>query len=146
MNPPTPILPASHGIQPWMRGFLLLAFGYNLLWGVFISQWPDSFYTWVQQKTGVIEAPDLITYQGYGVLLMALVYLVASMRPAKMWYLVALGAGTKVLGALGFWLLIMEQATTKRFLFHLIFNDLVWVPILAYIAWKGYIGAKEAKV
>ena len=123
------------GVLPWMRGILLLATGYNLLWGIFISQFPDSFYQWVRGLD--TEAPMLVTYQGYGVLVMAAVYLACTLYPAKLWYLVGLGALSKVLGALWFWWVIMEQTVTKKFYFHLIFNDLVWVPVLIAILLKA---------
>ncbi|MEL6535255.1 MAG: hypothetical protein AAFQ98_07590 [Bacteroidota bacterium] len=123
-------------IMPWMRGFLLLATGYNILWGIFISQYPDSFYLWVR---GIKEeAPTLVTYQGYGVLVMAIVFLVAALHPKKYWYLPGFGALAKLGGAAGFWLLIMELETSKKFLFHLIFNDLVWVPFLIVIMVRAY--------
>ncbi|HAA19113.1 MAG TPA: hypothetical protein DCP28_10210 [Cytophagales bacterium] len=129
--------------MPWMRGFLLLATGYNLLWGIFISQFPDSFYLWARGKDQ--EAPILITYQGYGVLIMAVVFLLAALNPQKYWYLPGFGALVKLGGAAGFWLLIMEFETTKKFLFHLIFNDLVWIPFLIAIMVRAYQVQKGTK-
>lgn len=126
---------ATPRIQPWMRGFLLLAVGYHILWGVLISQFPEAFYQWVSRTD---QAPNLlVTYQGYGVLLMALVYLCAGLYPTRLWFLPGIGAFSKLFGAIGFWYIIMEQQVTKRLWFHILINDLVWVPVLLYISWQA---------
>jgi len=80
------------------------------------------------------------------VLVMAVVFLVAALNPQKYWYLPAFGALTKLGGAAGFWLLIMEFETNKKFFFHLIFNDLVWIPFLIAIMVRAYhVNRKERK-
>ena len=41
-------------IEPWMRGFLLLAGVYNLGWGFFIYEFPTAFYHWVTMTANLL--------------------------------------------------------------------------------------------
>lgn len=120
----------------WMRGFLLIAAAYNVLWGIFIGWFPSTFYSWVLE-TPDLEAPALITYQGRGVLLMAGIYLVTAIHPGKFWYLPFFGAFTKIGGSIWFYYAILEQQVGDKAIFHLLMNDLIWVPMLIWIGFKG---------
>lgn len=120
----------------WMRGFLLVAAAYNVLWGVFIGWFPETFYQWVTESEAV--APSVISWQGKGVLAMAAVYLICAIHPGKCWFLIALGAITKIAGAFWFYAVILETEVGKRGIFHLLMNDLIWVPLLIWIAYSGY--------
>ena len=42
----------------WMRGFLLIATAYNAGWGIFIRWFPDTFYSYVLEKSDLI-APEI---------------------------------------------------------------------------------------
>ena len=125
----------------WMRGLLLAAAAYNILWGVFIGWFPQPFFQWVAETEAV--APSIIRWQGRGVLAMALVYLLCAIHPGKLWFLAAFGALTKLLGALWFYQVVLEQFLGKKALFHLIMNDLVWVPLLFWISIRAYQYKKE---
>lgn len=120
----------------WMRGFLLAATAYNILWGVFIGWFPETFFQWVTETEA--QAPNLIIWQGRGVLLMAAIYLMCAIHPGKLWFLILFGAFTKVVGAAWFYFSILETNVGKRGIFHLLMNDLIWVPILLWIAYRGY--------
>lgn len=126
------IIPA---ISPWMRGVLLLAAIYNLAWGIFIYNFPDAFYHWVTGSTGA--TPGIISYQGIGVLLFAALYFVSALYPQKFWYFILLGVLSKIIGSAWFYFEIMDQQVTKRFLFHIIMNDLAWVFPLGIIAYRA---------
>lgn len=121
-------------VEPWMRGVLLLAGFYNLGWGLFIYQFPDSFYRWVTMS-GRATLP-IIEWQGIGVLLFGIIYVITAVYPVKLWFLLAAGLLAKVLGALGFYLFTMEKNINKKFLFHLIMNDLIWVIPFGVILWR----------
>lgn len=129
MEPQKPIYPH------WMRGLLLLMAAYNILWAAFIVWFPSTFYKWVTQIEA--DAPDIITWQGRGVLVMGLVYLVCALHPGRFWYLMIFGALTKLAGGIWFYLVILEQQVGDKALFHLIMNDGIWIPILIVMAFRG---------
>lgn len=119
----------------WMRGFLLAASAYNVLWGIFIGWFPESFYQWVTESEAA--APEIIAWQGKAVLAMVVVYFLNAIHPGKFWYLSAFGAFTKVAGAIWFYFAILEQEMGKKAIFHLLMNDLIWVPFLMWISYRG---------
>ncbi len=118
-------------VEPWMRGLLLLAGAYNVGWGIFIYAFPESFYAWITQSAQA--APWYITWLGAGVLAFALGYLLAASYPTKLWWIVALGFFSKLFGAVGFYFVVMQQNITKKYIFHLLMNDLVWLIPLGLI-------------
>lgn len=120
----------------WMRGFLLIAMAYNAGWGIFIGWFPNTFYSWVLE-TPDLTAPDLIIWQGRGVMLMAAVYLVLAIHPGKLWYLAFFGAFTKVAGSAWFFFSILDQRIGDKALFHLLMNDWIWVPFLIWIGFEA---------
>lgn len=119
----------------WMRGVLLLMAAYNVFWGVFIAWFPNSFYEWVVQVEA--EAPGIITWQGRGVLAMAVVYFIAALHPGKFWYLILFGAFTKLAGGIWFYFDILDQQVGDKALFHLIMNDGIWIPLLIAMMLKA---------
>lgn len=126
----------------WMRGFLLIATAYNAGWGIFIGWFPNTFYSWVLE-TPDLTAPDLIIWQGRGVLLMAAVYLALAIHPGKLWYLAFFGAFTKVAGSAWFYFSILDQQIGDKALFHLLMNDWIWVP---FLIWIGFEALKYKRV
>lgn len=120
----------------WMRGFLLAAAAYNILWGVFIGWFPETFFHWVTET--VCETPSVITWQGRGVLLMAVIYLTCAIHPGKYWFLILFGSITKIAGAIWFYFAILETEIGKRGAFHLLMNDLIWVPLLLWITYQAH--------
>ena len=122
-------------VSPWMRGVLLMAAIYNLAWGIFIYNFPEAFYHWVTESTG--DTPDIISYQGAGVLLSAVLYFVSALYPQKFWYFIIIGVLSKIFGPIWFYYDIMEQQVTKKFLFHFIMNDIAWVTPLGIIAYRS---------
>ncbi|WKN33238.1 hypothetical protein PZB74_07780 [Porifericola rhodea] len=118
-------------VEPWMRGVLLLAGTYNIGWGFFIFNFPESFYQWVSQSE--MAVPSIISWQGIGVLFFGLLYLAIAIYPSKLVYLLLVGIASKLIGAAWFYWFVMEGEATKQFLFHLIMNDLVWIPPFAVV-------------
>ncbi|MEM9671528.1 MAG: hypothetical protein AAF992_02985 [Bacteroidota bacterium] len=118
-------------VEPWMRGLLLLAGAYNIGWGAFIYYLPASFYQWVTESTSTV--PALIKWQGAGVLLFGVAYVVGAVYPRRFWWIVPLGILSKTVGAIGFYYIVMHQSITRPYLFHLIMNDLVWLIPLTII-------------
>ena len=122
---------SPRSVDPWMRGLLLVAGAYNTGWGVFIYAFPDTFYRWITQTEHV--TPALITWQGVGVLAFGVAYLLAAVYPLQLWLLIGIGFFSKLIGGIGFYFVVMEQNLTKKYIFHLIMNDLVWLIPLGII-------------
>lgn len=126
-----------------MRGLLLLMAAYNILWAAFIVWFPSTFYEWVTQIEAT--APAIIKWQGRGVLLMGGVYFVSALHPGRFWYLMVVGALTKLVGGIWFYFAILEQQVGEKALFHLIMNDAIWIPFLIAMALRGRQYAAEQK-
>ncbi len=120
----------------WMRGFLLAAAAYNILWGVFIGWFPETFYQWVTESEGSV--PSIIEWQGKGVLVMVAVYAACALHPGRFWYLVLFGAASKLIGGIWFYFDILEQEVGKKGLFHLLMNDFIWIPMLLWISYRAF--------
>ncbi|MGB3183171.1 MAG: hypothetical protein WBB45_17390 [Cyclobacteriaceae bacterium] len=120
----------------WMRGFLLLASFYNLFWAIFIYWFPDSFYRWVTQRSE--DAPLIISWQAIGIFIFSVFYFLTALYPKKFRILITLGILSKLLGGVWFYLHVMEQTVNKKFFFHLIANDLIWIPLFAFIAFRMF--------
>lgn len=119
-----------------MRGVLLLAGTYNLAWGLFIYVFPEAFFRWLtasQQAAG-----PLVIYQGVGVLIFGILYLLTALRPVRFWYLALTGLLSKVFGGIAVYFFIVDKTVTKQFIFHLLVNDLAWVIPLALITYKAF--------
>ena len=129
-------------VEPWMRGLLLITGAYNLGWGVFIYAFPNSFYQWITQTDRL--APALITWQGLGVLAFGIAYMVTAVYPTRLWFLIGLGFISKLFGAIGFYFVVMQQTITKKYIFHLLMNDLVWLIPLGIILVR-VIQVRQAK-
>lgn len=129
----------------WMRGLLLLMAAYNVLWAAFIVWFPSTFYEWVTQVEAV--APAIIKWQGRGVLLMGVVYFISALHPGRFWYLMLVGALTKLGGGIWFYFAILDQQVGEKALFHLVMNDAVWIPFLLIMAHTGRkYGASKASL
>lgn len=122
-------LPGS--LPPWMRGFLFAAGVYNLAWGIFITIYPDAYFSWLTETDS--QAIWLISYQGAGVLIFGIFYLLSSLYPVRFWFLICIGLFSKIFGAVGVYFFIVDKSLTNHFIFHLLVNDLAWVVPLAII-------------
>lgn len=120
----------------WMRGFLLAAAAYNVLWGFLMAWMPESFYHWVTQSAQA--TPDIIVWQGRGVLVLALLFVAAAIHPGKLWFFPAIGAFAKLSGAAWFYMVMLEQTLNDQAIFHLLMNDLLWIPFLTVITLRAH--------
>ena len=120
----------------WMRGFLLAAAAYNVLWGIFIGWFPETFFQWVTESEAA--APNIIKIQGRAVLFMAAIYFAGAVHPGKFWYFMLFGALTKLVGVIWFYFEILNQEVGRKAIFHLLMNDGIWIPLLIAIAVRGF--------
>lgn len=119
-----------------MRGFLLVAGVYNLAWGLFIYNFPNAYYNWLTEANRGVNR--LVEYQGAGVILFGLIYILACLYPVRFWYLILLGVLSKTFGAVGVYFLVIDKSLTDHFIFHLLVNDLVWVIPLIFITFRAF--------
>ncbi len=124
----------------WMRGFLLISAAYNILWGIFIGYFPETFFQWVTESEA--SAPGVIAWQGKFVLFMAGVYLACAIHPGRFWYLLFFAAFTKIAGGIWFYFSILEQQVGDKATFHLLMNDGIWVPFLVLIGLRAHAYSK----
>ena len=119
-------------IQAWMRGVLLTASVYNLAWGIFLFWSPTSYIKWMTE--GVQTQNQWVLYQAIGILVVAAMLFMGFLRPLKFKGLILLSFLAKLLGGVIVYFMIMESQLTKKFMFHLLMNDLVWlVPLLLIV-------------
>ena len=121
-------------IPAWMRGILLLAGVYGLTWGLFIYNFPDSFFQWIAESGQ--SSPKVVVYAGVSNLLFALLCLINALYPKKYWYLIILGLLSKIIDPVWFYFEIMSQQVTKKFLFYLLMNDIAWFIPLGIITFR----------
>ncbi len=120
-------------IQPWMRGLLLLGAFYNAAWSAFLFYAPKSYIKWMTE--GVQQQNELVFYQAIGVALVGIMMFAVMLKPLKFKILVPIIIVAKLFGGLAVYLFMMESQFTKKFVFHLLMNDLVWlIPLIAILA------------
>ena len=130
----------KNNIQPWMRGVLLLGGAYNLLWFIFLYYFPDSYINWVSE--GKLVSSNYMIFLAIGVGIVGLCMLFSILKPIKYWYLIAIAFVSKLLGGIFVYTIILNGLYTKKFLFHLLMNDLIWLLPLGIILGNIYNSKK----
>ncbi|MBK6264426.1 hypothetical protein JKA74_05205 [Marivirga sp. S37H4] len=123
-------------VQPWMRGVLLIGAVYNIAWALFLYWKPGSYIKWISEGEQT-ENPWVI-YQAIGVGIIGLCMFLSTLYPIKLRWLIVLTFIAKLLGGLFVYQLIMEAMFTKKFMFHLLMNDLVWLIPLFLTSWAAF--------
>ncbi len=119
-------------IQAWMRGVLLIASVYNVAWSVFLFWSPNSYIKWMTE--GAQSDNDLVFYQAIGILIVAFFLFMGFLKPLKFRWFILISFIAKLVGGIAVYSLIMESQFTKKFMFHLLMNDLVWLfPLLSIV-------------
>ena len=119
-------------IQAWMRGVLLIASVYNAAWSVFLFWSPNSYIKWMTE--GVQIENQWVFYQAIGILVVAVFLFIGFLKPVKYRGFILLSFLAKLLGGVIVYAFIMESQFTKKFMFHLLMNDLVWLlPLISIV-------------
>ncbi|MGM0581850.1 MAG: hypothetical protein ACQETL_14275 [Bacteroidota bacterium] len=119
-------------IQAWMRGVLLIASVYNIAWSVFLFWSPNSYVKWMTE--GAQNENQWVLYQAIGILVVAFFLFMGFLKPIKFKWFILFSFLAKLLGGIAVYFLIMESEFTKKFMFHLLMNDLVWLlPLLSIV-------------
>lgn len=125
------------------RGFLLLAAGYNLVWGLFIYHFSTAYLKWISD--GSLTAHPLIAAVGLGILLMGVFFIAGALRPQKYKWMIVIATLAKVAGIPLWYYGIMKQEITKKFVFHLLMNDLIWLIPLGIIVFRLFTKPTDYK-
>ncbi|WMN11081.1 hypothetical protein QYS49_37140 [Marivirga salinae] len=128
-------------IQAWMRGVLLIASVYNVAWSVFLFWSPNSYIKWMTE--GAQSENEWVFYQAIGILVVAVFLFMGFLKPLKFRWFILLSFIAKLIGGIAVYSLIMESQFTKKFMFHLLMNDLVWLFPLLSIAIAAFKSEKS---
>lgn len=119
-------------VQAWMRGVLLISSVYNIAWSVFLFWSPNSYVKWMTE--GAQSENQWVIYQAIGIFLVAIMLFMGFLKPLKFKWMILFSFLAKLLGGVVVYFLIMESQFTKKFVFHLLMNDWVWlIPIFAIV-------------
>lgn len=119
-------------IQAWMRGVLLIASVYNVAWSVFLFWGSESYIKWMTE--GAQSQNQWVLYQAIGILVIAIMLFMGFLKPIKFKWMILISFLAKLFGGIAVYLFIMESQFTKKFMFHLLMNDLVWLfPLLSIV-------------
>ncbi|MFD2201678.1 hypothetical protein [Shivajiella indica] len=116
-----------------MRGFLLLTGMYTFAWSAFFRYFGDDLLKWLSMNP--METMDLSgrVFGSIGMLLGFLIFL-SAFYPISWQYLILLGIIGKIILATWFVLVfVLELGWNKRTIFHLAFNELLWIILLSII-------------
>lgn len=115
-----------------MRGVLLIASVYNMAWAVFLFWSPGSYLKWMTE--GAQSQNEWVFYQAVGILVVAIMLFMGFLKPLKFRWLILFSFLAKLLGGIVVYQLIMDAQFTKKFMFHLLMNDLVWlIPLISIV-------------
>lgn len=116
------------------RGFLLMAAAYNVVWGVFIYNFQSSYIKWL--SAGELPDSPWLWAQALGVLLVGLFFFLGAMAPEKFRWLILFSFFAKLFGGLFVYQVLLNSLWTKKFIFHLLINDLIWLLPLGFIIFR----------
>ena len=132
----------------WMPAVLLVAGGYNLLWGTWMMLFPARSF----QLSGFdvpgkpLDYPQL--WQGIGMLVgvFGIGYVLAAINPLRYWPVVFIGLVSKVLGGLATIFGVVAGQLRPEAVALAVFNDLIWwVPFFLILrrAYRAYFNEEE---
>lgn len=129
-----------------MRGVLLAAGAYNVLWGSFVVLFPSAMFRWLDME--LPNYPQLWQCIGMIVGVYGIGYAIAAFNPARHWPIVLVGFLGKVCGPLGMVQALWTGALPWGFALNCVTNDLIWwVPfglILKY-AWEQNLATSDGE-
>ncbi len=112
-------------VQAWMRGVLLIGAVYNFAWAFFLYFAPSSYLKWITE--GEQTTNEWVSYQAIGIAIVGVFMFLGTLYPLKLRWLILLSFIAKLIGGFLVFQLIMQSVFTKKFLFHLLMNDVVWL-------------------
>ena len=111
-------------IKAWMRGVLLISSIFMLAWGVFVYNFPNTFYYWVSESSAVV--PSQLFRMGQYLWIQAILLFLSALYPQTLWYLLWIALVMIGAGIIIFFQQVMDVATKKSIFFALI-NGGLWI-------------------
>lgn len=140
--------PAFPTFPMHFRGLLLLAGMYTIAWSAFYKWLGSPLLKWL-----AMGSPDLVdlpsNYFGSFGLIVGLLIFISAFYPVTWVWLILAGITGKIIAAIWFTLgFATELGWNKRSIFHLIFNELIWlIPLilvfLRALQVRKYLDQKE---
>lgn len=120
--------------QPWMKGVLIAAGLYSLLWGLLAAFVPQSMLSFLGIPVAAGVMP-LWRCLGMIVGVYGTGYLIASTAPFRHWPITFVGLLGKVLEPVGILPAIVDESLPASLGWTLVLNDLVWWAPFTMILW-----------
>ncbi|MFN3997490.1 hypothetical protein [Algoriphagus sp.] len=130
------------------RGLLLLAGMYTIAWSAFFKWFGPQLLLWMAMGNTELESLP-VTYFGTFGILVGLIIFVSAFYPVSWVWLILAGITGKIITTIWFTLgFAPDLGWNKRSIFHLVFNELVWlIPLiiifLRSLQVKNYFLEKE---
>jgi uncharacterized membrane protein len=119
------------------RGLLLLAGMYTIAWSAFYKWFGPELLKWMSMGDGELAALPSNYFGTFGILI-GLVIFVSAFYPVSWVWLILGGVTGKIITAIWFTLgFAPELSWNKRSIFHLVFNELIWLVPLILIFLRG---------
>jgi hypothetical protein len=113
------------------RGLLLLAGMYTIAWSAFYKWFGPQLLLWLAMGNGDLQALPATYFGTFGIVVGLMIF-VSAFYPVSWVWLILAGITGKIITAIWFTLgFAPELSWNKRSIFHLVFNEAVWlVPLI----------------
>ena len=113
---------------------LKLAGGYNLIWGSVVILFPYLFF----DALGIVRPSPIEIWQCIGMIVgvYGVGYWISARDPERHWPIIFVGFLGKIFGPIGFIQALIQGVFPLRFLWVILFNDLIWWIPFFYILRK----------
>jgi len=128
--------------RAWMRGVLVAAGVYNLLWGAWVVFFPAALFRWTGMAP--INYPQIWQCVGMLVGVYGIGYLIAARNPLRHWPIVLVGLTGKVLGPAGMCWSVTRGGLPANMAWTCLANDLLWWAPFAAILARAFINQRKA--
>jgi hypothetical protein len=132
------------------RGLLLLAGMYTIAWSAFYKWFGPQLLQWMAMGNSELASLPSNYFGTFGIVV-GLVIFVSAFYPVSWVWLILAGITGKIISAIWFSLgFAPDLSWNKRSIFHLIFNELIWlIPLilifLRSLQVKNYLNETEPK-
>lgn len=120
----------------WMRGVLLAAAAYNVVWGAFVVLFPFALFRLLGME--LPNYPQIWQCVGMIVGVYGVGYTIAALDPLRHWPIVLVGLLGKILGPIGFLAAVARGELPVSFGLTILTNDLIWWVPFALILLGAY--------
>ncbi|MGB0715276.1 MAG: alkyl hydroperoxide reductase [Phycisphaerae bacterium] len=119
----------------WAKWTLLLAAGYNLLWGAWVILFPNSIFSALEMD--LPRYPGIWQCVGMIVGVYGIGYAIAAYDPMRHWPIVLVGFLGKIFGPIGFVKAVIMGEFPLGMFWMIVSNDLIWWAPFAMILWRA---------